>query len=238
MSNHNVGIRSEPMPIDVKSDNTAKDPASRSTTVSRESSFSSLELGASNSVSRESSFSSSGSGFFEGGSSNPASRTSSWRSNEDQLISSVTDQQYQRLHNARARFRKARQPPSSESSSTELFQTPPERARPLANYKRPDIHGRSCSEPEIELSPISSRRQPRLSPTSPEGLIISTPPAKGFIEYRMRSRSFNGSEHSEEERPDVKALKDFSRTYLEVPSNGMIKCRGSSPISDQKAKVN
>lgn len=227
MSDHAAKNRAEAMPINLKTDKMAKE-YTVGATVSRESSFSSVELGASNSVSRESSFSSSGSGIFDGDSSHPASRSSSWRSNEDQLISSVTDQQYQRLHNARARFRKARQAPSSESSSTELLQTPPERTRPMTDLKRPDIHGRSCSEPELDLSLISSQRQPKLSATSPDGLVISTPSAKGFIEYRLRSRSFTGSEHSEEERPDVKALQDFSRSHLQVPDNGMTKSRGST----------
>ena len=180
-----------------------------------------VELGASNSVSRESSFSSSGSGILEADVSNPPSRSSSWRSNEDQLITSVTDQQYQRLHNARARFRKARKAPSSESSSTEFLQTPPEIIRPMTNLKRPDIHGRSSSEPKLDLSPVVSRRSPKLSATSPDGLVISAPPAKGFMEYRLRSRSFTGSEHSGEDRPEVKALQDFSRSHLQVPDNGI-----------------
>ena len=217
MSDHVGRNRSEAMPINLKNEKTPREPV----TVSRESSFSSVELGASNSVSRESSFSSSGSGILEADVSNPPSRSSSWRSNEDQLITSVTDQQYQRLHNARARFRKARQAPSSESSSTEFLQTPPEIIRPMTNLKRPDIHGRSSSEPKLDLSPVMSRRSPKLSATSPDGLVISAPPAKGFMEYRLRSRSFTGSEHSGEDRPEVKALQDFSRSHLQVPDNGI-----------------
>lgn len=242
MSNHAMRNRSEAMPINLKIEKTASE-SNAGATVSRESSFSSVELGASNSVSRESSFSSSGSGIFEADSSHPASRSSSWRSSEDQLIASVTDQQYQRLHNARARFRKAREAPTSESSSTELFQIPSERTRPVTNLKRPDIHGRSCSEPELDLSPIASRRQPKLSATSPDGLVISTPPAKGFIEYRLRSRSFTGSEHSEEDRPELKALQDFSRSHLQVPDNGVsdtgkrsLKSRGDA-TEDKTDKV-
>ena len=221
MSNHTVQNSLETMPVNFKIENSARE-ASSGATVSRESSFSSVELGASNSVSRESSFSSSGSGIFEADLSNPASRSNSWRSSEDQIISSVTDQQYQRLHNARARFRKAKQPPSSESSSSEVFQTPPEIPRPMTNIKRPDIHGRSCSEPELDLSPMAGRRSPRLSATSPDGLVISTPQAKGFIEYRMRSRSFTGSENNEEGSVEVKALKEFSQSYLQVPDNSLI----------------
>lgn len=213
--------RSEAMPINLKIDKTAKESA----TVSRESSFSSVELGASNSVSRESSFSSAASssgsgGIFEADSPRPPSRSSSWRSNEDpcerQFISSVTDQQYQRLHNARARFRKARQSPSSGSSSTETssFHTPPESARSMTNLKRPDIHGRSASEPEV-LSAIA-KNQSKLS-ASPAGLVISTPPVKGFIEYRLRSRSFTGSDHSEGDRQEDRILQDFSQSHLQVP---------------------
>lgn len=222
MSNHDAQNSSETMPVNFKIENSAAGEASSGATVSRESSFSSVELGASNSVSRESSFSSSGSGIFEADLSNPASRSNSWRSSEDQIISSVTDQQYQRLHNARARFRKAKQAPSSESSSSELFQTPPEILRPMTNIKRPDIHGRSCSEPELDLSPMVGRRSPRLSATSPDGLVISTPQAKGFIEYRMRSRSFTGSENNEEGSVEVKALQEFSKSYLQVPDNSLI----------------
>lgn len=222
MNDYVLEKRFETMPIDFKIESAAQE-ANSGATVSRESSFSSVELGASNSVSRESSFSSSGSGIFEGDASHPPSRSSSWRSSEDQMISSVTDEQYQRLHNARARFRKTRDAPSSESSSTELLQTPVEIMGPMTKFKRPDIQGRSSSEPELDLSPMAGRRSPKLSATSPDGLVISTPPAKGFIEYRLRSRSFTGStENCGEDRAEVKALQDFSRSHLQVPDNCLI----------------
>ena len=221
MSDHAVHNCSEFMPVNFKIENAARE-ASSGATVSRESSFSSVELGASNSVSRESSFSSSGSGILDADSSNPASRSNSWRSSEDQIISSVTDQQYQRLNNARARFRKAKEAPSSGSSSSEVCQTPPEIPRPMTNIKRPDIHGRSSSEPELDVSSMAGRRSPRLSATSPDGLVISTPSPKGFIEYRIRSRSFTGSENNEEGGREVKAIQEFSQSHLQVPDNSLI----------------
>lgn len=236
MSEYFAQKRSEAMPIDFMIDKIPKERA-HSATVSRESSFSSVELAASNSLSRESSFSSaassSGSGIFEADSPRPPSRSSSWRSNEDpserQLISSVTDQQYQRLHNARARFRKARDAPSSESSSTEAFHTPPENARTMTKLdcKRPEVHGRSASEPEV-LSKISKSK---LS-SSPAGLVITAPPVKGFIEYRLRSRSFTGEDDTEEDR----ILKDFSQSLLlQVPDNGIMESiKRSSPVSRRK----
>ena len=235
MNEYSLRKRSEAMPINLKIDKSTKE-STCGTSVSRESSFSSVELGASNSVSRESSFSSaassSGSGIFEVDSSRPSSRSNSWRSNGDscerQRISSVTDQQYQRLHNARERFRKVRQPPSSDSSSTEAYHTPPESARSMTNLKRPEVHGRSASEPQV-LSPISN--QSKLS-ASPTGLVISTPPVKGFLEYRQRSRSFTGSEHSEEDREEVKSLRaSFSRSqsHLQVPDCGNESANRSGP---------
>lgn len=238
MSEYLAQKRSEAMPINFMIDKTAKETA-HGATVSRESSFSSVDLAASNSLSRESSFSSaassSGSGIFETDSPRPPSRSSSWRSNEDpserQLISSVTDQQYQRLHNARARFRKARQAPSSGSSSTEAFHTPPENARPMTKLKRPEVHGRSASEPEV-LSTISNLS--KLS-SSPAGLVITTPPVKGFIEYRLRSRSFTGKDDTEEER----ILKDFSKSLLlQVPDNGKESVKRSSSPSRAQDKMN
>lgn len=233
MNEHVAQRRSEAMLINLTTDKTAKE-ASYGATVSRESSFSSVELAASNPVSRESSFSSaassSGSGIFEADSPrSPSSRSNSWRSNEDpserQLISSVTDQQYQRLHNARARFRKARQAPSSGSSSTEAFHTPPESTRPMTNLKRPEVHGRSASEPEVL---VTIANQSKLS-SSPSGLVISTPPVKGFIEYRLRSRSFTGEEGREENR----ILHDFSRSHLQVPDSGIESMKRSVPKSRQ-----
>ena len=234
MSEYFAQKRSEGMPIDFMIDKTAKE-TTHAATVSRESSFSSVELAASNSLSRESSFSSvassSGSGIFEADSPRPPSRSSSWRSNEDpgerQLISTVTDQQYQRLHNARERFRKARDAPSSGSSSTEAFHTPPENTRLMTKLKRPEVHGRSASEPEV-LSKISKSK---LS-SSPAGLVITAPPVKGFIEYRLRSRSFTGEDETKEDR----ILKDFSQSLLlQVPDNGMEGIKLSSPVSHQKA---
>lgn len=227
MSENNLRKRTETMPISLKIDKSTRE-SSYGTSVSRESSFSSVELGASNSVSRESSFSSVASsngsgGFFEVDSSRSSSRSNSWRSSEDssesrQRISSVTDQQYQRLHNARERFRKAREPTSNDSSVTEESHAPPENTRSMTNLKRPEVHGRSASEPHIlVLSPISS--QSKLS-ASPDGLVISTPPVKSFIEYRLRSRSFTGSEHSEEERGEMKNLRaSFSHSHLQVPDS-------------------
>ena len=233
MSEYFAQRRSEAMPIDFMIDKTVKDTANGAP-VSRESSFSSVELAASNSLSRESSFSSaassSGSGIFEADSPRTPSRSSSWRSNEDpserQLISNVTDQQYQRLHNARARFRKAREAPSSESSSTEAFHTPPENTRTMTKLKRPEVHGRSASEPEV----LSTIAKSKLS-SSPAGLVITTPPVKGFIEYRLRSRSFTGEDDTEEDR----ILKDFSQSLLlQVPDNGMEGIKRSSPVSRQR----
>lgn len=230
MNEHVVQKRSEAMLINLSIDKKAKE-TSYGATVSRESSFSSVELAASNSVSRESSFSSaassSGSGIFEADSPRSPSRSSSWRSNEDpgerQLITSVTDQQYQRLHNARARFRKARQAPSSGSSSTEAFHTPPESTRPMTNLKRPEVHGRSASEPEVL---VTIANQSKLS-SSPAGLVISTPPVKSFLEYRSRSRSFTGEEDREEDR----ILQDFSRSHLQVPDSGIEGTKRSSSKS-------
>lgn len=233
MSEYFTQKRSEAMPIDFMIDKTAKEAAD-CVTVSRESSFSSVELAASNSLSRESSFSSaassSGSGIFEADSPRPPSRSSSWRSNGDpserQILSNVTDQQYQRLHNARARFRKARDAPSSGSSSTEAFHTPPENSRTMTKLKRPEVHGRSASEPEV----LSKIAKSKLS-SSPAGLVITTPPVKGFIEYRLRSRSFTGEDDTEEDR----ILKDFSQSLLlQVPDNGMEGMRRSSTVRCQK----
>jgi len=233
MSEYLAQKRSVAMPVDFMIDKTAKE-ATHGATVSRESSFSSVELAASNSLSRESSFSSaassSGSGIFDADSPRPASRSSSWRSNEDpserQFISSVTDQQYQRLHNARARFRKAREAPSSGSSSTEAFHTPPDHARTMTKIKRSEVHGRSASEPEV-LSKISKSK---LS-SSPAGLVITAPPVKGFIEYRLRSRSFTGEDNTEEDR----ILKDFSQSLLlQVPDNGVEGIKRSPPVSRRK----
>lgn len=226
MSKNSLRKRTETMPINLKIDKSTRE-SSFGTSVSRESSFSSVELGASNSVSRESSFSSvassSGSGgVFEVDSSRSSSRSNSWRSSEDsnerQRISSVTDQQYQRLHNARERFRKAREPTSNDSSPTEECHTPPENTRSMTNLKRPEVHGRSASEPQVlVLSPISS--QSKLS-ASPEGLVISTPPVKRFIEYRLRSRSFTGSEQNEEEKGEMRSLRSsFSHSHLQVPDS-------------------
>lgn len=234
MSEHVAHKRSEAMLINLPIDKIAKEK-SYGASVSRENSFSSVELAASNSVSRESSFSSaasstSGSGIFEVDSPRPASRSSSRRSNEDlsdrHRISSVTDQQYQRLHNARARFRKARQAPSSGSSSTEAFHTPPETSRPMTNFKRPEVHGRSASEPEVLTTIL---HQSKLS-SSPAGLVISTPPVKGFIEYRLRSRSFTGEEDREKDR----ILQDFSCSHLQVPDSGIKEgMKGPRPKSRQ-----
>lgn len=213
----------EAMPVDLKNENSVRDTRSTRTNVSRESSFSSVELGASNSVSRESSFSSSGSGVFDGESSYPASRSNSCKSNEDQSISRITDLQYERLHNARARYRKAREVPSSESSSTEQLQSSPEKPQAMVTLKRPEVHGRSISDPQIGLSPMTGRRSPRLSATSPDGLVIATPQPKGFIEYRIRSRSFTGSEHGDGERADINDLQDFSQSsHLQVPCKAFI----------------
>jgi len=243
MSEYFALKRSEAMPVDFMIDRTAKE-TTYVATVSRESSFSSVELAASNSLSRESSFSSaassSGSGIFDVDSPRPPSRSSSWRSNEDtserQLISSVTDQQYQRLHNARARFRKTREAPSSGSSSTEAFHTPPENTQTMTNIKRPEVHGRSASEPEV-LSKISKSK---LS-SSPAGLVITAPPVKGFIEYRLRSRSFTG----EDDVKGGKILTDFSQSLLlQVPDKGMEGIKRSPPVTrrkeakDKMAKVN
>ena len=233
MSEYFAQKRSEAMPIDFMIDKTAKE-TTYGVTVSRESSFSSVELAASNSLSRESSFSSaassSGSGIFDADSPRPPSRSNSWRSNEDpserQLISSVTDQQYQRLHNARARFRKTKEAPSSESSSTEAFYTPPENTRTMTKIKRPEVHGRSASEPEV-LSKISKSK---LS-SSPAGLVITAPPVMGFIEYRLRSRSFTGEDNKEGDR----ILNDFSQSLLlQVPDNGMEGIKRSPPVSRRK----
>lgn len=230
MNDRTLGKDSEAMPVDLKMDNPSRD-RSTGANVSRESSFSSVELGASNSVSRESSFSSSGSGVFDADSpSHLPSISNSWRSSEDERISRVTDLQCERLHNARARYRKARDVPSSESSSAEQLPSTSEKPRAMITLKRPEVHGRSISEPELGLSPVSGRRSPMLSATSPDGLVISTPSPKGFIEYRLRSRSFTGSEHNEEDRTDVKDLQDFSGQswHLKVPSSDSVETRKST----------
>ena len=230
MNDRTLGKDSEAMPVDLKMDNPSRD-RSTGANVSRESSFSSVELGASNSVSRESSFSSSGSSVFDADSSSHLpSISNSWRSSEDERISRVTDLQCERLHNARARYRKARDVPSSESSSAEQLPSTSEKPRAMITLKRPEVHGRSISEPELGLSPVSGRRSPMLSATSPDGLVISTPSPKGFIEYRLRSRSFTGSEHNEEDRTDVKDLQDFSGQswHLKVPSSDSVETRKST----------
>lgn len=230
MNDRTLGKDSEAMPLDLKMDNQSRD-RSTGANVSRESSFSSVELGASNSVSRESSFSSSGSSVFDADSSSHLpSISNSRRSSEDERVSRVTDLQCERLHNARARYRKARDVPSSESSSTEQLPSTSEKPRAMITLKRPEVHGRSISEPELGLSPVSGRRSPMLSATSPDGLVISTPSPKGFIEYRLRSRSFTGSEHNEEDRADVKDLQDFSgqSSHLKVPSSDSVETRKST----------
>ena len=179
------------------------------TSVSRESSFSSIELGAS--VSRNSSFSSCASScessICENDSSCPASRSSSWRSNDDgsdiQRILSTTEQQYRRLQNARAKIRKGSNKGRNSSSSghgsetsVETNQTPPESRLRIVpcSVKRPEVHGRSCSEPEALLPMVANHSKL----FCPGGLVISTPPMKSFMEYRLRSRSFNGAEQSNE----------------------------------------
>lgn len=190
----------EAMPVNLRADRAVlcpfgTDSGFASTSVSRESSFSSTEQEATV-LSRNSSFSSvaSSSGGSAFDTDSPVSRSSSWRSNDESTEKSSKEQQ-ERLRAARAKLRNAHR----------FLRTNQENGPPTApiNFplQRPSLQTQGRSNSDGSEPRVISKS--RLS--APEALVIATPLALPFMQYRSRSRSWNAYVDSPED--GVAALK-------------------------------